>query len=30
MVGGGVWEMEMAGKGCLIVLFGWVVVGSDE
>ena len=25
----GNWEQEMAEKWCLLVFFGWVVVGSD-
>ena len=29
MVGSGGWEQEMAEKWCLVVFFGWVVVGSD-
>ena len=28
MVGSGGWEREMAGQWCLVVFFGWVVVGS--
>ena len=30
VLGSGGWEWEMVGKWCLIVFFGWVVVGSDE
>ena len=28
-VGSGGWKEEMAEKWCLVVFFGWVVVGSD-
>ena len=28
MVGSGGWEREMAVKWCLVVFFGWVVLGS--